>query len=127
MSESLEDVRRDIENTRVALGEKISLLENKIETTANTTLNPAYYVRTRPWPTLGVVTLLGCWIGRSLRKPRAAHGMPLNSSGKFSGGFASAAASVAGVVAAELARDFLRRRKDPNDHKPTSLGGSRSL
>jgi hypothetical protein len=114
MSESLEDIRRDIENTRAALGDKISLLENKIETTANTTLNPAYYVRTRPWPTLGIITLASCWIGRSLKKPRTAREIRRSSSGRLSGSFASGVASVAGVVAAELVRDFLRRRKDRN-------------
>lgn len=112
MSESLENVRRDIKNTREALGEKLSLLENRIETTANTTLNPAYYVRTRPWPTLGVVTLLGCLAGRRLKKTRAGQAMRSNSAGSLSGSFASAAASLAGVVAAELFRDFLRRRKN---------------
>jgi hypothetical protein len=106
MSENLEELRRDIEVTRAALGEKVSLLENKIETTANTTLNPAYYVRTRPWPTLGVVTLLGCLAGRKLRKPRHRQEMRVRS-----GAIGSAAASLAGVVAAELFRDFLRRRK----------------
>jgi hypothetical protein len=112
MSESLEDIRRDIENTRAALGDKISSLENKIETTANTTLNPAYYVRTRPWPTLGIVTLLGCWVGRSLRRPRTIQEMRGNSSGRLSGSVTSAVASVAGVVVAEVVRDLLRRRKD---------------
>ena len=51
MDDNLEDVRREVENTRFALADKIERLENKIETTATTTLNPAYYVRTRPWPT----------------------------------------------------------------------------
>ena len=48
MEESLESIRRDIENTRFALGEKLGRLEQKIEITTTQTLNPAYYVRTRP-------------------------------------------------------------------------------
>ena len=55
----------EVENTRFALADKIERLENKIETTATTTLNPAYYVRTRPWPTLGVCAFLG-WVDRAL-------------------------------------------------------------
>ena len=67
MDDNLEDVRREVENTRFALADKIERLENKIETTATTTLNPAYYVRTRPWPTLGVCAFLGWVVGRSLQ------------------------------------------------------------
>ncbi len=108
MNETLEDVRRDIKNTRVALGEKLSRLENKIETTATTTLNPAYYVRTRPWPTLGIVTVMGWIVGRSLQ-PRQKGST--TKSNILVGSFASAAASMTGAIAAELFRDFLRRRK----------------
>ena len=40
MDDSLEKVRRDIQETRYALGEKIEKLGDKIETTKNTTLKP---------------------------------------------------------------------------------------
>ena len=42
MEESLEDIRRDIENTRFSLGEKLGRLEHKIEITTKQTLNPDY-------------------------------------------------------------------------------------
>jgi len=70
MEESLEDIRRDIENTRFALGEKLGRLEHKIEITTKQTLNPAYYVRTRPWPTLGAFAVLGWMVGRALKPKR---------------------------------------------------------
>jgi hypothetical protein len=115
MNESLDDVRRDIENTRVALGVKISRLENKIETTASTTLNPAYHVKTRPWPTLGVFALLGWFVGRSLKSKSASKQSSIDHRSNALGGLASSvalgAANVVGVVAGDWVRDFLKDRR----------------
>lgn len=113
MDDNLDEVRHEIESARFALADKIERLENKIETTATTTFNPAYYVRTRPWPTLGVCAFVGWVIGRSLQirasKPAAAPGAGLAA--QLIRSFASAAASVAGVAAGDFIRDSLRRRK----------------
>jgi hypothetical protein len=114
MDESLEEVRRDIENTRLALGEKISRLENKIETTATTTLNPAYYVQTRPWPTLGIIALAGWLIGRALRangrgKKEVTTRASVSSDALRSA--VSGAASIIGVLAGDLLRDFVKDRR----------------
>jgi hypothetical protein len=114
MNESLDNVRRDIENTRVALGEKISRLENKIETTATTTLNPAYYVKTRPWPTLGVIALLGWFVGRSLKSKSASKQSSIDhhpALGGLASSVALGAANVIGVVAGDWLRDFLKDRR----------------
>ena len=46
--------RTTLREETVAVGDKISQLEQKIQTTKNTTLNPPYHVRTRPWATLGI-------------------------------------------------------------------------
>jgi len=115
MNESLDNVRRDIENTRVALGEKISRLENKIETTVTTTLNPVYYVKTRPWPTLGVFALLGWFVGRSLKSKSAPKQSSTDHRSNTVSGLASSvalgAANVVGVVAGEWVRDFVKDRR----------------
>ena len=76
MDDNLDDVRREVENARFALADKIERLENKIETTATTTLNPVYYVRTRPWPTLGVCAFLGWVVGRSLQSRATSNHSP---------------------------------------------------
>jgi hypothetical protein len=117
MDENLEDVRRDIETTRLALGEKIGRLEHKIQTTATETLNPAYYVRTRPWPTLGAFALLGWMVGRAL-KPRPkkySAGAPPSVTGSVIRSLVSGAASALGVAAGDVVRDFVkdRRRRSP--------------
>ena len=114
MDDNLEDVRREVENTRFALADKIERLENKVETTATKTLNPAYYVRTRPWPTLGVCAFLGWVVGRSLQSRAAStHSDKPKASvvGHVIGTFLSAAASVAGVAAGDFIRDSLKQRK----------------
>ena len=111
MNESLDDVRREIENTRVALGVKISRLENKIETTASTTLNPAYHVKTRPWPTLGVFALLGWFVGRSLKSKSASKESSIDHrSNTLASSVALGAANVVGVVVGELVRDCVNDR-----------------
>jgi hypothetical protein len=114
MDDNLEDVRREVENTRFALADKIERLENKIETTATRTLNPAYYVRTRPWPTLGVCAFLGWVVGRSLQSRAASTHLnkpETNVIGHLIRTFTSAAASVAGVAAGDFIRDSLKERK----------------
>jgi hypothetical protein len=114
VDDNLEDIRRDVENTRFALADKIERLENKIETTATTTLNPAYYVRTRPWPTLGVCAFLGWVVGRSLQSRATSNhsNQPKTSVvGHLIRTFISAAASVAGVAAGDFIRDSLKERK----------------
>jgi hypothetical protein len=65
MEETLEDIQ-ETSKLPVALGEKLGRLEHKIEITTKQTLNPAYYVRTRPWPTLEHLLFLG-WIGRRFK------------------------------------------------------------
>lgn len=114
MNDNLDEVRHEIESTRSALADKIERLENKIETTATTTLNPAYYVRTRPWPTLGICAFLGWVVGRSLQvrasRPPGARGASL--AGQLIRAFATAAASVAGVAAGDWIRDSLKQRKN---------------
>jgi hypothetical protein len=111
VNENLDEVRHEIENTRFALADKIERLENKIENTATTTLNPAYYVRTRPWPTLGVCAFLGWVIGRSLqvRGARGARGPGLAA--QVLRTFFASAASVAGVAAGDFIRESLKQRK----------------
>lgn len=113
MDDNLDQVRHDIESTRFALANKIERLENKIETTATTTLNPAHYMRTRPWPTLGVCAFLGWVIGRSLQVRAAkSSGMRQPSlGGQLIRSFASSAASMAGVAAGDFIRDALKERK----------------
>lgn len=114
MDENLEEVRRDIETTRLALGEKIGRLEHKIQTTATETLNPAYYVRTRPWPTLGVFALLGWMVGRALkptRKKYAGAGGPPSLTGSVVRSLVSGAASALGVAAGDVVRDFVKDRR----------------
>lgn len=113
MNENLDEVRQEIESTRFALANKIERLENKIETTATTTLNPAYYVRTRPWPTLGAFAFLGWVIGRALQVRAAKRPARRGSSlaGQAMRSFASSAASVAGLAAGDLIRDSLKQRK----------------
>ena len=116
MNESLDDVRRDIEHTRLALGEKIGRLEHKIEITATETLNPAYYVRTRPWPTLGAFALLGWVVGRALQpKQRTdADATSPGLAGSVIRSVVSGAASSLGLVAGDLVRDFVKdRRRSP--------------
>lgn len=115
MDDNLDEVRRDIKDTRLALGEKIGRLENKIETTATTTLNPAYHVRTRPWPTLGIFVVLGWLVGRALQPRSQAEqymsGNPSRSSQGIKGSLLSGAASMMGVVAGDLVRDMVRERR----------------
>lgn len=116
MDDNLDEVRQEIESARFALADKIGRLENKIETTATTTLNPAYYVRTRPWPTLGVCAFLGWVIGRSLQVRGAKSGTRGPSvGGQIIRSFASSAASMAGVAAGDFIRESLKQRK----HKPS--------
>lgn len=114
MDENLDEVRQQIESTRVALADKIERLENKIETTATTTLNPAHYVRTWPWPTLGVCAFLGWVIGRSLqvRSAKSSAARQPSLSGQLIRSFASSAASMAGVAAGDFVRDALKERKN---------------
>jgi hypothetical protein len=59
MEEDLQGVRREIEQTRAALSEKVVRLENKAGEIKRTVLNPAYQVRARPLKTLGVSVLAG--------------------------------------------------------------------
>ena len=118
MNKNLQEVRRDIEQTRTALGEKIDRLANRVETTKNTTLNPAYHVRTRPWPTLGITVALGCLVGRYMRsrltnsasrrngvteRPSVVREMARNAG--------SSSANVVGLLAADLLRDFINERR----------------
>jgi hypothetical protein len=117
MEQNLQDVRRDIEQTRIALGDKISLLEKKIETTKNTTLNPAYHVRTRPWPTLGIFVAAGWVFGRFMKsrfssnsrrdrvveRPGIIREVARNTT--------SSAANVVGLVVGDLIREFVNKRR----------------
>jgi hypothetical protein len=64
MEPNLEEVRREIEQTRARITEKINRLQEEVEETKRTTLNPAYHVRTRPWRTLGITVLAGWIVGR---------------------------------------------------------------
>ena len=116
MEESLESIRRDIENTRFALGEKLGRLEQKIEITTTQTLNPAYYVRTRPWPTLGAFAVLGWIVGRALKPKRNRHrdGAP-TLTGSVMRSVVSGAATALGGAAGDLVRDIVkdRRRRAP--------------
>jgi hypothetical protein len=113
MEESLESIRRDIENTRFALGEKLGRLEHKIEITTTQTLNPAYYVRTRPWPTLGAFAVLGWVIGRALKpkKNRNRHAAPPTLTGSVVRSVVSGAATALGGAAGDLVRDIVKDRR----------------
>lgn len=117
MNESLDEVRRDIEHTRLALGEKIGRLEHKIEITATETLNPAHYVRSRPWPTLGAFALLGWVVGRALQSKLRTDATPTTTpslAGSLIRGVVSGAASSLSLVAGDLVRDFVKdRRRTP--------------
>ena len=121
MDEKLQDVRRDIELTRTALEDKITRLENRIAITKNTTLNPAYHVQTRPWPTLAGVVAVGWIVGRAIRSKLA------NSRSRQEGdkervllvpdsgrSRKSLASNLVGMLAATLLREFIasaRRRR----------------
>jgi len=117
MEESLEDIRRDIENTRFSLGEKLGRLEHKIEITTKQTLNPAYYVRTRPWPTLGAFAVLGWMVGRALKpkRNRTRPSAPPTLAGSVVRSVVSGAATALGGAAGDLVRDIVkdRRRRAP--------------
>ena len=114
MNERLEEVRRDIEATRYALGEKIEKLEDRIETTKNTTLSPAYHVRMHPWPILTAVTLLSCLVGRSLKTkpaPRSAASPGILRTSVVSG-ITSVLSSGLAFAAANFVRSVLEKRKE---------------
>jgi hypothetical protein len=64
MESNLDEVRREIEQTRARITEKINRLQEEVERTKRTTLNPAYHVRTRPLQTLGISVLAGWILGR---------------------------------------------------------------
>jgi hypothetical protein len=117
MEENLEAIRRDIEDTRFALGEKLGRLERKIEVTATQTLNPAYYVRTRPWPTLGAFAVLGWMVGRALKPKRNGRrsSAPPTLAGSVVRSVVSGAATALGGAAGDLVRDIVkdRRRRMP--------------
>jgi hypothetical protein len=125
-NDNLEEVRRDIEVTRYALGEKIEKLEEKIETTKKTTLNPTYHLRTHPWPILATVTVLGCWVGRALRS-KPPHKAPKTTGGagiigtSLASGFASALSSGAAVIAGDFLRSLLQQRRNPHGEFERSL------
>ena len=115
MDESLQEVRREIERTRVALGDKVSRLEQKIQTTKNTTLNPAYHMRTRPWPTLGTTIAAGFALGRMIKA--RSNGVQAKSRAK--GTIGPAAANIVSMVAVDFFRDYLaRRRKRRSEYEP---------
>jgi hypothetical protein len=117
MEESLESIRRDIENTRFSLGEKLGRLEHKIEVTTKQTLNPAYYVRTRPWPTLGAIAVFGWVVGRALKPKgnRKRYSAPPTLAGSVVRSVVSGAATALGGAAGDLVRDIVkdRRRRAP--------------
>ena len=117
MEESLESVRKDIEKTRFALGEKLGRLEHKIEITTKQTLNPAYYVRTRPWPTLGAFAVLGWIVGRALKpnRNRNRDAVRPTLTGSVMRSVVSGAATALGGAAGDLVRDIVkdRRRRAP--------------
>jgi xanthosine utilization system XapX-like protein len=117
VSDDLENVRREIENTRLALGDKISRLEERIETTKNTTLNPAYHVKTRPWPTLATVMSLGWFVGHRLVTPSKKviyqslqNGAPARSRRRLLHKVRSPLVSMIGIIAANVIRSLIRGR-----------------
>jgi hypothetical protein len=117
MEQNLQEVRRDIEQTRVALGDKISLLEKKIETTKNTTLNPAYHMRTRPWPTLGMFVAAGWVFGRFMKSrfsSNSRRGRVAERPGmirEVARSTTSSAASVVGLLVGDFIREFVNKRR----------------
>jgi hypothetical protein len=83
MESSLEEVRREIEQTRARITEKISLLQEEVERTKRTTLNPAYHARKHPLPALGMSLLAG-WILARLATPRKSQrSHPVASDNRF--------------------------------------------
>jgi hypothetical protein len=124
VDENLQEVRRDIEQTRFALGEKISRLEQKIQTTKNTTLNPAYHVRTRPWPTLGMFVAAG-WVFGRFMKSRWSHSNSRRNKVAERPGIireitrnaSSSAASVVGLLVGDFIREFVNKRRQRR-HEP---------
>ena len=118
MEQNLQEVRRDIEQTRVALGDKVSQLEQKIQTTKNTTLNPSYHVRTRPWPTLGMFVAAGWvfgrfvksrWFGSSSGRDKIAARPGIIPAVARSA--SSSAANVVGLLVADFTREFINKRR----------------
>jgi hypothetical protein len=69
MESNLDAVRREIELTRARMSKKIALLQQEVENTKRTTLNPAYHLRTRTWQTFGISVLAGWLLGR-MAKPK---------------------------------------------------------
>jgi hypothetical protein len=124
VDQNLEEVRRDIEQTRFALGEKISRLEQKIQTTKNTTLNPAYHVRTRPWPTLGMFVAAG-WVFGRFMKSRWSHSNSRRNKvaerpsivREITRNASSSAASVVGLLVGDFIREFVNKRRQRR-HEP---------
>lgn len=112
MEENLQEVRREIELTRRALGEKVSRLEQKIETTKNTTLNPAYHVRTRPWPTLGSTVVAGFLLGRMFRSRSSARRNGVYTPSLTKTAIAPAAANIVSLLAANFLRDYFAKRHE---------------
>jgi hypothetical protein len=118
MSDDLENVRREIEDTRLALGNKISRLEDKIETTKNTTLNLAYHVKKRPWPTLATIMTIGWLLGRRLVTPskrRICKGLQNRSTERHAArsllrNLGSPLVSLLGIAAATMIRNVVRAR-----------------
>ena len=114
MEDNLQKVRHEIEQTRIALGEKVSRLEQKILTTKNTTLNPAYHVRTRPWPTLGTTVAAGFVLGCMIKA--RSNGVQAKSRAK--GTIGPAAANIVTIIATDFLRDYFARRRNrrSDDH-----------
>ncbi len=127
MDDKLQEVRRDIELTRAALGEKIDRLTNKVETAKNTTLNPAYHVKTRPWPTLGITVALGCLVGRYMKarlvnSAARRNGIPPRPSivREVARNTSSSAANVVGLLVADFLRDFINERRKRRQERRSS-------
>ena len=116
MEQNLAEVRREIELTRLALGEKVSRLEHKIQTTKNTTLNPAYHVRSRPWPTLGTTVAAGFILGKWMRGRSAARHNGRETAARAQGTIAPAAANIVSMLAVNFIRDYFNERRKRQSH-----------
>jgi hypothetical protein len=118
VSDDLENVRREIEETRLALGNKISRLEDKIVTTKNTTLNPAYHVKKRPWPTLATIVAIGWLLGHRFVTPskrKICKGLKNRSTERHATrrllrNLGSPLVSLLGIAAATMIRNVVRAR-----------------
>jgi hypothetical protein len=120
MSAGVEDIRRDIDHTRVELDRKIGLIEGKVHA-AKTAVSDAFDIRhqvsRRPWTMVGVSVATGFALGRLTvgpRRPSAPSTMTASepvaapsARGFWHHDLVNTLTLAAGAALTDVARDFL--------------------